>query len=423
MIYALYRGLTDAAGPFVPLLLARRTAAGREDPARRGERLGHASIPRPAGPLIWVHAASVGEVLSVQVLVRRLLERDPRLSVLVTTGTVTSARLIAERLPERAMHQFAPLDRMAFVRRFLDHWKPNLAIWVESEIWPNMLTETEKRGLPIALVNARMSERSFRRWRRLPRLIRRLLGIFRVILPWDERSARNFRALGARGVGQVGNLKFSSDPPDAELEALAAMRAAIGRRPVWLAASTHAGEEEQIVQAHKALAAKRPGLLTVLAPRHPDRGEEIAGLVEAAGLRPLRRSQAKLPWTDTDVLVADTIGEMGIWLRVCPVAFIGGSLVPFGGHNPIEAAQLGAALVYGPHMTNFPDITAQLSQARGAMPVADAAALTAAVNRLLDDPVERRRMARAAGAVAQRNRGVVSTVMATLEPLITPILA
>ncbi|MGF6228186.1 3-deoxy-D-manno-octulosonic-acid transferase [Inquilinus ginsengisoli] len=423
MIYALYRGLTDAAGPFVPLLLARRTAAGREDPARRGERLGHASIPRPAGPLIWVHAASVGEVLSVQVLVRRLLERDPRLSVLVTTGTVTSARLIAERLPDRAMHQFAPLDRMVYVRRFLDHWKPNLAIWVESEIWPNMLMETEQRGLPIALVNARMSERSFRRWRRLPRLIRRLVGIFRVILPWDERSARNFRALGARGVGQVGNLKFSSDPPDAELEALAAMRAAIGRRPVWLASSTHAGEEEQIIQAHKALAAKRPGLLTVLAPRHPDRGEEIAGLAQAAGLRAVRRSQAKLPWTDTDMLVADTIGEMGIWLRVCPVAFIGGSLVPFGGHNPIEAAQLGAALVYGPHMTNFPDITAQLSQARGAMPVGDAAALTAAVNRLLDDPVERRRMARAAGAVAQRNRGVVSTVMATLEPLITPILA
>lgn len=423
MIHTLYRWLTDAAGPFVPLLLARRTAAGREDPARRGERLGHASIPRPAGPLIWVHAASVGEVLSVQVLVRRLLERDPRLSVLVTTGTVTSARLIAERLPDRAMHQFAPLDRMAFVRRFLDHWQPNLAIWVESEIWPNMLTETEKRGLPIALVNARMSERSFKRWRRLPRLIRRLLGIFRVILPWDERSARNFRALGARGVGQVGNLKFSSDPPDADLEDLAAMRAAIGRRPVWLAASTHAGEEEQIVQAHKALAAKRPGLLTILAPRHPDRGEEIAGLVEAGGLRAVRRSQARLPAADTDVLVADTIGEMGIWLRVCPVACIGGSLVPFGGHNPIEAAQLGAALVYGPHMTNFPDITAQLGQARGAMPVADAAALTAAVGRLLDDPVERRRMARAAGAVAQRNRGVVSTVMATLEPLITPILA
>ena len=423
MIYALYRGLTDAAGPLVPLLLARRTAAGREDPARRGERLGHASIPRPAGPLIWVHAASVGEVLSVQVLVRRLLERDSRLSILVTTGTVTSARLIAERLPERAMHQFAPLDRMAYVRRFLDHWKPNLAIWVESEIWPNMLTETEKRGLPIALVNARMSERSFRRWRRLPRLIRRLLGIFRVILPWDERSARNFRALGARGVGQVGNLKFSSDPPDADLEELAAMRAAIGRRPVWLAASTHAGEEEQIVQAHKALAAKRPGLLTVLAPRHPDRGEEIAGLAKAAGLRIQRRSRERLPGTDTDILVADTIGEMGIWLRVCPISFVGGSLVPFGGHNPIEAAQLGAALVYGPHMTNFPDITAQLGQARAAMPVADTAALTAAVGRLLDDPAERRRMARAAGAVAQRNRGVVSTVMATLEPLITPILA
>jgi 3-deoxy-D-manno-octulosonic-acid transferase len=423
MIYALYRGLTDAAGPLVPLLLARRTAAGREDPARRGERLGHASIPRPAGPLIWVHAASVGEVLSVQVLVRRLLERDPRLSILVTTGTVTSARLIAERLPERAMHQFAPLDRMAYVRRFLDHWKPNLAIWVESEIWPNMLTETEKRGLPIALVNARMSERSFRRWRRLPRLIRRLLGIFRVILPWDERSARNFRALGARGVGQVGNLKFSSDPPDADLEELAAMRAAIGRRPVWLAASTHAGEEEQIVQAHKALAAKRPGLLTVLAPRHPDRGEEIAGLAKAAGLRIQRRSRERLPGADTGILVADTIGEMGIWLRVCPISFVGGSLVPFGGHNPIEAAQLGAALVYGPHMTNFPDITAQLGQARAAMPVADTAALVAAVGRLLDDPAERRRMARAAGAVAQRNRGVVSTVMATLEPLITPILA
>jgi 3-deoxy-D-manno-octulosonic-acid transferase len=422
MFQIVYRGLTAAAGPIVPLLLAWRAACGREDRARIGERYGRTTLARPDGPLVWVHAASVGEALSVQVLIARLLARDSRIHVLVTTGTVGSARLLDGRLPERALHQYAALDRTPYVRRFLDRWRPDLALWVESELWPNMLREIARRGVPAALLNARMSDRSFRRWRRLRRAARRLLGVFRVILPWDEESARRFAALGARGLGMTGNLKFSSEPPPADETALAALRAAIGRRPLWLAASTHAGEDEAVVAAHQALAVKRPDLLTIIAPRHPDRGEAVAALAAGAGLATSRRSEGGLPAAGTAVYVADTLGEMGLWLRLAPIAFVGGSLVPFGGHNPIEAAQLDAALVHGPHMHTFRDIVAELGRARGALIVADPAALTEAVARLLDDPAERRRQARAAAGVAERNRGVVDMVMATLEPILLPIL-
>ncbi len=418
MLYTLYRGLTSLAGPLVPVLLDRRRAAGKEDPARRGERLGVAARPRPAGRLVWVHAASVGEALSVIELIRRLLALDSQLSVLMTTGTVTSARLMADRLPGRAFHQFVPVDRLSYVRRFLDHWRPDLVLWVESELWPNLLTEIGRRRIPAAMINARMSGRSFARWRQVPSTVRRLIGVFSVILPWDGQEAEKLRALGVTGVGPAGNLKFSSEPPAADAGALAALGAAIGDRPLWLAASTHDGEEALCAAVHRTLAAEVPGLLTVLAPRHPARGPAVGALLDGAGLGWRRRSAGALPDAATAVYLADTLGEMGLLLRLAPVAFVGGSLVPHGGHNPIEAAQLGAAILFGPHMTNFPEIAQELIAAGGARCVADGADLAATLGRLLADPVGRTRMAEAAAVVAARHRAVIDTTMTSLAPLL-----
>lgn len=418
MLYPLYRGLTELAGPLVPIILDRRAAAGKEDPARRGERIGRPSLPRPPGPLVWAHAASVGEAMSVQALIRRLLACHPGLHVLVTTGTVTSAALMAERLPDRALHQFVPLDRMAYVRQFLDHWRPDLVIWVESELWPNTLMEVRRRGTPAVLINARMSQRSYRGWLRFRGTARRLLATFQLVLPWNEDQAERLGALGARKIGPIGNLKFSADPPEADPANLAALRQAIGERALWLAASTHAGEDELVGAAHAALAAQRPDLLTVIVPRHPVRGEHIAAQLSGQGLTTMRRTSDALPTAACQVYVADTMGEMGLFLRLAPIALIGGSLVPIGGHNPVEAAQLDTAILYGPYMTNFPEITRQLDEAGGGLCVADGATLTGALRRLIDAPAERRRMAAAARRVALRNRGVIDAAMAALVPLL-----
>lgn len=418
MLWALYRGLTTLAGPAVPVLLNRRTRAGKEDAARRGERLGRPSRPRPDGPLVWIHAASVGEALSVQRLIGRLLDQRGDLAVLMTTGTVTSARLMAQRLPARAVHQYLPVDRAPYARRFLDHWRPDLVLWVESELWPNLLGETRRRGIPAALINARMSDRSFARWRRLPRSVRRLLSAFDLVLPWDDAAAAHYRALGASAVGPAGNLKLSAAPPAADAAALAALRAAIGDRPVWLAASTHDGEEAIAAEVHHALARRLPGLLTMIAPRHPARGDAVADLLQSRGLAVARRSAGDRAAPETAVYLADTLGEMGLLFRLAPVVFVGGSLVPHGGHNPIEPAQLGCAVLYGPHMGTFTDMTGPLEDGGGARPVPDAAGLEAAVAALLADPAAAAAMAARAGSVARSLEGTLDRALEALAPLL-----
>ncbi|WP_207478058.1 3-deoxy-D-manno-octulosonic acid transferase [Arenibaculum pallidiluteum] len=417
MLQRLYRGLTDLGGPAIRLLLARRLAAGKEDPDRQQERLGIAGLPRPEGRLVWCHAASVGESLSILTLVEHLLALRPGISVLVTTGTVTSARLMAQRLPAGAFHQYVPVDRLRWVRRFLDHWRPDMALWVESEIWPNMLTELRRRSVPTALVNARMSARSFEGWRRLPGFIGPLLASFRLCLAQGEAEAERLRALGATDVRVLGNLKYSAPPLPARAEALEGARAAVADRPLWLFASSHPGEEAIAADVHARVAARHPGLLTVLAPRHPARGGEIAAMLAERGLGVARRSQGALPARNDAVWLADTMGEMGLFYRLSPVACVGGSFV-WGGHNPVEPAQLGCAILYGPRMTNFAAMAAELEAERAALPVADAAALAAAVDRLLNDPAERARLSAGATRVAERNARVIDRVMEALAPLL-----
>lgn len=413
-----YAALTSIGGPFINMLLARRRAHGREDAARIGERRGHPGAPRPRGPLAWVHAASIGEALSVLRLIERLLMRYPTLNILVTTGTVTSARLLAERLPARAIHQYVPVDRPSWVARFLDHWRPDAAMWVESELWPNLVLATQARGIPMVLLNARMSARSFARWRRrMPRLGRRLLGGFSLVMAQDEAEAERLRALGADTVTTPGNLKFAAGPLPHDERALRAFRNMIAGRPVWVASSTHEGEEEICAYAHRRLAPAIRGLLTVIVPRHPSRGPAIAQTLRAQGFAVARREADEPVTEDTEIYIADTLGELGLFYRAALVAFIGGSLIPHGGQNLLEPARLGAAVLHGPHMENFRAIVEEMSAKGAAHEVADAEELVKALQRLMSDGALRREVADTAQHIATAKDGILETVLGQLEPV------
>jgi len=417
MIRTLYRGATTLAGPLVPLLLNRRTARGKEDAARRGERLGIAGRPRPDGQLIWIHGASVGEALSVLSLIDLLLAKKPNCSVLLTTHTVTAARLLESRLPDRAFHQYVPLDRMSYVGRFLDHWRPDLALWLESELWPNLLDSIAKRSIPAVMLNARMSARSAARWARAPKALQSLTSVFATILPASTGQAEKLSALGVGRLGQAGNIKYAAPPPPADDHEVAHLQGAIGDRPVWLAASTHEGEEEICLAAHRRLLEIRPDLLLIMAPRHPKRALEVADLIGKQDWPFECRSERALPEADHPVYLADTLGEMGLFLRASPIVFVGGSLVPIGGHNPIEPAQLDSAVLTGRKVENFADVMADMDQAGGLIWVDDADELARAVDGLLADEPARQTMTEAARAVAEANSGMLDEVLSTVLPL------
>jgi 3-deoxy-D-manno-octulosonic-acid transferase len=420
VILGAYRGLSALAPPALRLLLKRRLARGKEDAERLGERMGIAACARPAGPLVWVHAASVGESLSTLPLIERVLARVPAAHLLVTTGTVTSAKLMAERLPPRAFHQFVPLDAAPWVARFLDHWRPSLALWIESELWPNLLRETSARGFPAALVNARMTERSFRGWQRWPGAARTLLGAFRVVLAQNESYAERFRALGAPHVSVVGNLKYAAPPLPADAAKLEALRAAIGARPVWLAASIHPGEEEAVAEAQTRLK-RASGALCIVVPRHPEKGAAMAAAIRARGPAVGLRSAGAEPGADTAVYVADTLGELGLFYRVARLALVGGSLIPHGGQNPIEPALFGVPVLHGPYVENFADVIRALAHAGAALEVRDGASIAACLEQLLPRPNELAAMGEGARRCAEAERGVIDRVMAVLEPLMTPL--
>jgi 3-deoxy-D-manno-octulosonic-acid transferase len=380
-----YQRLTRLARPAVPLLLALRERRGKEDPARRSERFGQASVRRPDGPLIWMHAASVGETNAILPLLASLKEARPDRTILLTTGTVTSARLAGARLGATAIHQYVPLDSPRYVQAFLDHWRPELAIFCESEIWPNMILETSARGVPLALVNGRVSKTSFRRWRANATMARPIFTRFKLVLAQNDVFATRFRDLGAPQVITCGNLKIDSPPLPVDQAKLRALATALSGRPVLLAASTHEGEEAMVFEAHARIAAALPGLATIIAPRHPDRAPQILRLAEQAKLSARLRSAGDLPDDQTDVYIADTIGELGALYTIAPLALIGGSLIERGGQNPIEAIRFDAAVLTGPHVANFADAYAALGEAKACVFVADAAALADAAIRLLGD--------------------------------------
>ena len=411
----LYRLAFNAAAPaLAPRLLRWRLSRGKEHPARLAERYGEASLPRPTGPLIWLHCASVGELLAVIPLVERI--RAQNFAVLVTSGTVTSAALAAQRLPAGAIHQFIPLDASRFVGRFLDHWRPDLALFVESDLWPNLIMTCAERAIPMMLVNGRVSQRSFRRWRLLPGAIAALLERFDLCLAQSSADAERFAQLGAPRISNVGNLKLDVPAPPVDEPTLCRLRPIIGTRLVIAAASTHAGEEAIIMAAYRRLRVKYPSLLMVIAPRHPERGPGIAEAAKAAGLSVALRSRDELPKPDIDVFIADTLGELGLIYRLTPIVFMGGSLASHGGQNPIEAIRLGAAIVHGPHVWNFAEIYAALDVAHGAERVADEEALTACLTGWLAKPAARKAVADAAVVAVGKLGGALEHTLAALDP-------
>jgi len=409
-----YRRAMMVATPFAPLLLAGRLKRGKENPARLKERRGVASCPRPRGPLIWVHGASVGEMLTALPLIALLCERG--LNVLVTSGTVTSAKLAAERLPRGAVHHFIPLDTPRFVMRFLAHWRPDLALFVESDFWPNMILACNAARIPLVLVNGRMSEKSFKNWRAAPKVAETLLDKFDLCLAQSTADGERFHALGAPRMHVTGNLKLDAPAPPAEAGKFSALMMAIGRRPVIAAASTHPGEEQFMIEAHRRLSQYFPGLLTIIAPRHPERGRDILALTAAARLHGVLRSQGALPGAETEIYIADTMGELGLIYRAAPVVYVGGSLVPHGGQNPIEAAKLDTAIIHGPHVWNFREIYAALDTARGAVEVADVNQMTDCFGYWLTRPDECKAVAAAGRETVERLGGALKRTVAELEP-------
>ncbi|HXJ02594.1 MAG TPA: 3-deoxy-D-manno-octulosonic acid transferase [Micropepsaceae bacterium] len=365
-----------------------------------------------------MHGASVGESLAVVPLVTALLEK-PNRNVLVTTGTVTSARLMEERLPPRAFHQYVPIDSADCVRRFLHHWRPNLALFVESELWPNLILETHRSGVPMALVNARLSDRSFRGWRRAPRLARRIISSFDACLAQDAAIANRLIALGARGVRISGSLKADVPPLPVDEAALAAFRDSVGNRPILLAASTHDGEEGLVMQAADELRKSHPNVLTVIVPRHPARGAEIETLAMARGLSVIRRATGSLPSPNTQIYVADTLGELGLFYRAAPFVFLGKSLVgDGGGQNPLEPAQLETAILTGPYTGNFEEIFDVLLNAQGEGRVHSAEELAARALKLIADPAGTARLGASVKSAAETLSGALAATLSLAENLL-----
>lgn len=380
--------------------LRARLSEGKEDGERLNERRGQSDVPRPDGPLIWFHAASVGESLALLELLRRMLDEQPDLTILVTTGTTTSAAVMAERLPPRALHQYVPLDAHRFVTSFLDHWRPDVAIWTESELWPTLITETHGRGIPMLLVNARMSKASHDKWRFLRGMAQSLLSRFELALVQDSLTEIYLRRLGmpVERMEVTGTLKEGAAALPCDEEERAGLATELGGRPVWLAASTHPGEERVVIEAHRLALKANPRLLLILVPRHPNRGDELAEMLHADGWRFTRRKSGERPDPESPIYLADTMGELGLWYRIAPISFVGGSMQQIGGHNPFEPAALGSAILHGPYVTNFVDIYKRLTDAGAARLVSGPDTLAEEVDALLN-PDRAAEMAHAAWQV------------------------
>lgn len=402
--------------------MPKRLKEGKEDPDRCKERYGFASMKRPSGKLIWIHAASVGETLSVLKLVHEILALFPEVQILVTSGTVTSARLVADKFPKSIIHQFAPADFQEGVSRFLDHWKPDVALWVESELWPNMIFSLKERHIPLVSVNVRFSDRSLKRWSWFKNLFLDLLNCFDLIFVQTKAVEKNLKALGIQNVFYKGNLKFAADPLDASPELLDILQNSLQGRPVWIASSTHAGEEEMILAVHEKLKLQFPNLLTILIPRHPSRAGKIMETLSGhQGTFQLFSASPK-PAETTDVLIVDKVGLLGVFYRLTPLVFVGGSFVEIGGHNIIEPAQLDSVILHGPHMQNFREVLMHFNQFQGTLEVADTQELVTTLEALLADPEKRERLIKNSKAAVRDQTDVLKEIMGALKPYLKKVL-
>ncbi len=416
---AAYLAVSSRADRRARSVLRQRLARGKEDHSRSEERLGVPGKPRPPGMMVWIHSASVGEVISVLKVVEEIARLRGDIGFLITTGTLSSAELLQTRMPERTLHQFIPYDTRNAVEKFLDYWKPSIGIWTESELWPTLICESHRRRIPLLFVNARMSEKSYRRWRWIPGFAASLLRRFDGALCQDSRTGRYLHRLGlpAARIDVTGSLKRGAgalpcNPRDRD----SFVRAVAGRK-LWLAASTHDGEEELVGQAHSLLEQRHEGMLLVLVPRHPERGREIGDRLTSLGYRVRLRSEGELPAEGDQIHVADTFGELGLWYRVAPVSFVGGSMVESGGHNPYEPALLESVILHGPHVGNFAQDFARFSSAGAARQVETPAGLADAVDEMLD-PDAARRMTSAALTICSGGEAIVQQVAERILVLI-----
>ncbi len=417
---SLYRMAAKLASPLVERHLLRRAERGKEDPERLDERLGRAMADRPEGRLVWIHAASVGEALSALPLVQEIEGCGMR--CLMTTGTVTSAALLAKRAPD-LIHRFVPVDTPKAVKGFLDTWRPDAALWMESELWPNLVLETASRGIPMALVNARLSKTSCRNWGFARRSASAILDAFALRLTQTSDVRERLISLGsdAATTHVTGDLKASRALDEIDEEVLAAMREALNGRPVWLAASTHAGDEAACLDAH--VSSKIEGLCTIIAPRHPERAGEIVALAQDRGLTVARRSSGQ--GIGADVYIADTLGELALWYALAPVALIGGGWDGVGGHNPLEAAPHGCAILSGDDVPSFVDAYARLVDAGAARLLADRSDVSGALVDLMDAAGPReiaQAMARAGIPIGVPDPAPLARTMAGLEPVFSGVL-
>ncbi len=387
MFIGIYNTLVRTLYPIViRRYIEKRKKMGKEDVKRFNERVGRPTKPRPEGRLIWLHGASVGESISMLPLINRLLELYPDAHVMVTTGTTTSAEVMAKRLPERAFHQYLPIDNPVFAARFVRHWHPTIALWFESEFWPAMLSTIKRRNIPLILINGRISNKSFKRWQQFDFVIKELLDCFTACLGQSEEDAYRLRVLGAKDAMCLGNLKYAGLPIPVDEDVKKEIQEEIGNRPVWLVSSTHNDEEAKIGRYLKELIAKHEGLLTIIAPRHPNRGVEIRDILKNKfQLKTALRSAGEKITAETEVYIADTIGEMGIWYELCPIVFIGGSLIPHGGQNFMEPSRCRDAVIVGPHMHNFTDAMNRAKRADGIIQVDETVELIDMVDQLLSN--------------------------------------
>ncbi len=415
-----YTGLTGLLAGLAPLWLRWRARRGKEERARLTERLGWASEKRPHGALIWLHGASVGEAKVMLVLIEALARQRPDLHFLVTSGTLTSARILGAELPPSARHQFVPVDTPQAARRFVAHWQPDLGIFTESELWPNLILAARRAGVRLALVNARMNTASLRRWRRFGHSARTLLDSFAFIGAADLATRDGLAAITGKAPVFCGNLKRAAPAPWVNEQRLKTLRQAIGTRPVWLAASTHDGEERIIIEAHRALSLRFERALLIIAPRHPERGKAIAALCHRHRLALRRRAAGEEPDSKISVYIADTLGEMGLWMRLAGLVFMGGSLLPrLHGHNPIEAAKLHAAILSGPYHDSFSGPYNDLAVANAFVETGDAPAIASAVADLWTHPEQAQAMqARAFDMTVRGGREAVQNTLRGLAPLL-----
>ncbi len=424
MLLTSYDLATRAAQPLLRWLLASRLKQGKEDAKRLPERMGQSTRQRPVGTLVWVHAASVGEAQSALILIDAIGKLDQTIRILVTTGTVTSAQLMEQRLPIFAFHQFAPVDHPDWVDDFMQHWTPDLAIWMESELWPNMLMALQTRKIPTLLINARLSDKSFAAWKRFPQSARKILDTFDLILTQTDDHTKRFKQLGAGNVITTDNIKYSASPLPCDPMTLAAIKLSTHNKKLWVFASTHAGEEDMACRIHKNLKQNIPNLLTIIVPRHPARRDDILKICKSAGVEfTLRSANTSLPKTGDDVYVADTLGELGLFYTLCPIAVIGRSFSQDGGggHNPIEAAQLGCVVLTGPNNQYQRPLYDDMARDGAVIEAADEAELTSHLLTLMGDDSAYQTMLNRTQSFIMRKTHVVDEVISSIMPYMKKI--